>query len=237
MWYYKDTKMDQIAFQDRKNFLQKAEAYLERGLLQTALDMAKARLADYPGDIDARAVICQVWIKMDMPEKAEEVLSEVIDYIQGIAHVCLSMAEVKTRKGYDRQAIDHYRKFIALSTDEIAKREASGEVERLLAICAETKGAACEESYDTIREIASDFHTMTMADLYLKQGHTELATDVLSEILKRDPDNAEAAERLRAIKAGEPERTMGATLPAGYDQVIAELSSWLAKISRVRSHA
>ena len=44
--------------------------------------------------------------------------------------------------------------------------------------------------------------TVTLAELYAKQGMIEQATDVLGDVVKNDPGNARAVQRLEALREG-----------------------------------
>jgi hypothetical protein len=47
---------------------------------------------------------------------------------------------------------------------------------------------------------AADFKTLTLADLYARQGYRELAEALLKEILATDPENRDALERLQKLR-------------------------------------
>jgi len=46
----------------------------------------------------------------------------------------------------------------------------------------------------------ADFKTLTLADLYTRQGYRELAEALLKEILASDPENRDALERLQKLR-------------------------------------
>jgi tetratricopeptide (TPR) repeat protein len=67
---------------------------------------------------------------------------------------------------------------------------------------------------------AEDFsNTLTMADLYVKQGLVEDARHIYENILARDPENADVQSRLAAITPR-------------VNPKVAQLERWLAKVSR-----
>ncbi len=69
--------------------------------------------------------------------------------------------------------------------------------------------------------------TLTMADLYAKQGHDAAARDIYERVLERDPSNQGVRERLAALSTGsanpERERRLAAA---------ARLERWLEKVGR-----
>jgi len=68
-----------------------------------------------------------------------------------------------------------------------------------------------------------------MADLHLRQGHYEAAREILTAILLRDPDQAEARQRLdELVKLQEQKNS---DLPIDKKTtVVHELSRWLMKL-------
>ena len=71
-------------------------------------------------------------------------------------------------------------------------------------------------------------NTLTMADLYVKQGLADEARRIYESILQRDPDNRQVRERLDALapppRAGTP--------AASRDPKVSRLESWLAKVRK-----
>ena len=99
-------------------------------------------------------------------------------------------------------------------------------------VAAETAEDAGETAEDA-GEVPADFQTLTLAELYLRQGHLAMAEEVLEAVLKRDPRQEKAAERLDEVRAMlHPELRVSRFTP-----VIGELNRWLDNIGRLRSHA
>ena len=74
--------------------------------------------------------------------------------------------------------------------------------------------------------------TITMADLYAKQGLVDEARDIYEDILARDPDNASVRAKLEALSEPAPqpeEEEIPVSVPTTR---IARLEGWLAKVSR-----
>jgi len=81
--------------------------------------------------------------------------------------------------------------------------------------------------------------TVTMAELYIKQGHRDLAVEILEEIIIKDPTHERALAMLKEIRGGDVQPEKGAQLEKGAqpDAVIRELNRWLRKIDRIRDYA
>ena len=82
-------------------------------------------------------------------------------------------------------------------------------------------------------EAPEDFLTVTLAELYIRQGHLRQAESVLEKIVRREPQNDRAAGLLRDVRG----RLQPATASPGDAAVAAELSRWLDNVGRLRGHA
>ncbi len=71
--------------------------------------------------------------------------------------------------------------------------------------------------------------TVTMADLYAKQGLVLEARRIYESIVQRDPDNEAVRAKLQAIDASEP---VAATPAAQRSAKVARLEEWLSKVGR-----
>ena len=217
--------------QERKSFLTEAEAYLDRNELSAVLDLAEARLKRTPGDLDARIAICRVWLRQGRLDEAREMLNEMEDILASLSQIYACMGDICMKKGMQESSDDFYRKFKLLNTGAPLARDMS------------EKRKDIEELHETDEEgemegasgIPSDFQTVTLAELYIRQGHLRPAEEVLAKIIGQDPQNEKAAELLQEVR----ERLLkGAGASAQqYAGVIAELSRWRDNIGRLRIHA
>ncbi|MBW2637029.1 MAG: tetratricopeptide repeat protein, partial [Deltaproteobacteria bacterium] len=71
-------------------------------------------------------------------------------------------------------------------------------------------------------EISADFQTVTLSDMYLKQGEEKKAISVLRKILERDPENREAQKRLQGSEFLPDDNPK--------TEVVGELDRWLQKL-------
>ena len=215
----------------RRSFLEEAETFLEKGDDRAALDLAGLRLEQLPGDPDARIVICRVHILQGRLDKAGEMLNEMEELLASLSRIYMNMGDIFIEKGMPESARTYYRKFISLNPDTPEAQEIA---ERFRGISEprETDGGAGAEVEETA-PVPEDFQTVTLAELYIRQGHLQMAQEVLEAILRKDPQLERAAERLREVReALGGEKSAGKAAP-----VIAELSRWLDNIGRLRSHA
>ena len=82
-------------------------------------------------------------------------------------------------------------------------------------------------------EAPEDFLTVTLAELYIRQGHLRQAESVLEKIVRQEPQNDRAAGLLRDIR----DRLQPVTASPKDAAVEAELSRWLDNVGRLRGHA
>jgi tetratricopeptide (TPR) repeat protein len=232
--------MDEMDLQERKAFLTRIEAHLERNELETVLNLAQARLQGIPGDLDARIVICRVWLLQGRLDEARDLLHEMEEILASLSQVYVCMGDIYMKKGMGDVAEDYYGKFKVLNPGAPLVRERS----RL-------KGS--EEPHETEGEgetegaavIPSDFQTVTLAELYIRQGHLRPAAELLEKIVEDDPQNGKAAallaevrEQLRGETPAQPyAEVIRETSAQPHAEVIAELSRWLDNIGRLRGHA
>jgi hypothetical protein len=208
--------MDENELRERKSFLSDTEMFLGRNQVQTVLDLAEVRLRRLPGDLDARIMICRVLLMGGKLNEARVMLREMEEVLSDLMTFFLSV-----RSDF------HLRKELL----ELAKRVAvSNQPETGLLSTDVDEG---EEVAEEESQVPDDFQTVTLAELYVRQGHLPLAVEVLESILQKDPQQEKAAAMLRVVREtiGREESIKKAA------PVIAELSRWLGSIGRLRDHA
>jgi tetratricopeptide (TPR) repeat protein len=217
--------------QSRRSFLEETKALLDKGDFQAALDLAALRLQGLPGDPDARITICRVQVLQGRLDEAGEMLHETEDLIVSLSQIYRSMGDIFLEKGMPESAQTYYRRFISLNLDTPEALEIAERLENI-AEPRELEGKAEAEEEGTSR-IPEDFQTVTLAELYIRQGHLPMAKEILEAILLKDPQQVRAAGRLQEVT----ERLRGEGSAAKAAPVIAELSRWLDNIDRLRGHA
>jgi tetratricopeptide (TPR) repeat protein len=221
--------MDEDDRQERKSFLSQMEAYLRRNEVREVLDLAQARLKRTPGDLDARIMICRVWLLQGRLDEARDMLNEMEETIASFSHVYACIGDICMKRGMREAAEDYYGKFRVLNPGAPLARDMS---ERLKGI-EELHETDEEGEAEGAAEIPSDFQTVTLAELYIRQGHFRLAEEVLEKIIGEDPQNEKAVALLAEV-LDQLRREVSAQPDAG---VITELSRWLYNIDRLRGHA
>ena len=245
--------MDTTAYiKERKEFLSRVNEYLKDGLFTEAGVLAEERLSRYPRDVDAHIITATCLIGMGKLTEAWEVLSGVDIMIREWSPVYELLGYIYSKKELPQEAVKAYEKFLCLNPDSAVRRNSANTINSLkydseeyeaarkrfipaekatetvpedggradLAV-GEAKEAGGEE--DTATNFASDFDTITLADLYFQQGHYEMARKVLNRILAKDPRNVEAQRRLERVDSSSDNRWL---------EVIDELNRWLKNLRR-----
>lgn len=221
--------MDENGLRERKQFLAEMEEYLGRNELQAALSLAQERLEKRPGDLEARIVICRVQLLQGSLDEAREMLKDTEQIIASLSHVYASIGEICLKRGMREAAEGYYEKFRALNPGSspawgIPKGLDEGE---------ELRGTDGEGETEGDEAVPPDFQTVTLAELYIRQGHFRPAEEVLEKIIDKDPQNEKAAALLTEVR----EQLRGTVSTPPDTGVVAELSHWLDNIGRLRGHA
>jgi tetratricopeptide (TPR) repeat protein len=211
-------------------FLSMAQAHLDQSRFTEALDLAESWLKEHSMDADAIIVSCHALMRLGKLNRVEKVLARVDDAILQLSRIYSFMGDMCRESGLSREAIRFYRKFISINPGSTDTGEIMEKLRSLMAASEESPQEMEEEHYDTISNVASDFYTVTLADLYIRQGYLQMAVDVLNEILKADGGNHQAAEKLSQVNAMLRDKRQK-------EELVRELTRWLNNMDRIRCHA
>jgi tetratricopeptide (TPR) repeat protein len=225
---------------ERERFLSQAQFYLDNGLYREAEDFAETRLGDLPKDVDAQTVLCQVWMKTGRIHKVKAVLGEVEETISELSKFHLVMGDVCRKGGLTQEAIRFYRRFTALNPRSEQARKVSWKLRRMEPAPGESPSPDRGDAVDEMAEdaqISSDLYTLTLAELYIKQNHYDMAREVLDAILRKEPNNRKAADMIRELDRIRKERAERELALVRKKRVIGELTKWLQNLSRANGAA
>ncbi|MEN6620771.1 MAG: hypothetical protein ABFD50_04355 [Smithella sp.] len=209
------------------------EALIEQENLSEALTLAKDRLLKRPFDIDARAFINLINIKINNIEESHIFLHELEKKIIRLSLIYLQAADAYHEKGLNRDAVLCYQKFLSLNPCA----EESKEIFQKIALLQGNENMNDESvEEDAECDPGPDFYTITLADLYIKQGHMKMASDILTEIIKREPDNIQAREKLDLVKTVLVSKTAHDN-DVVTNNLINILTCWLNNIGKLNNHA
>jgi tetratricopeptide (TPR) repeat protein len=215
---------------EKAAFLSTAQAYLDQSLYKQALDYAESWLKRYPMDTDANIVYCHALMKTGKLDRVEEFLEGVENTILQLSRIYTFMGDICLESGLTREAIRFYRKFISINPETTDAEKLSDKLRTLASTPDEPADGMEAGQDDHISQVAPDFYTVTLAELYIRQGYLQMAADVLNEILKNEPENHAAAEKLGDVN-------MILRDKKHKEEVVQELTRWLKNIDRMRHYA
>ena len=231
--------MDDTATKEREEFLSIAEAYIDKSLYKEASHVAESWLKRYPIDADANIIRCHALLKMGDLEKVSELLDDLEANVLELSRVYHRVGDLCLNAGLTKEAIKFYRKFIFLNPATASAKEVYEKINALVAYIDGSAAQGDADAYSNTDHVAPDFCTTTLAELYIRQGHLDMALNVLGEILKREPENRMVADRLNDVMAMQRDgiREKTSLHMEQNEIVIRELTRWLENIDRLRSHA
>lgn len=201
-----------------------------------ALSQTIERLNRFPFDIDLKMTYCDILMKMERHDDAAVIIDELEDTFLKLSKIYAHMGDIQMGREQYQEAVLSYKKFLYLNPK-------SGKAAKIRQILhsfhnnskTEAKENGDEESQN-INQVAPHFRTLTMAELYIRQGHPDMAAEILKEILRNEPDNQTAADRLHQI-TNPPINATGSQDKQKTMRFIAELEKWIKNINRVRNYA
>ena len=220
--------------QDRSDFLCEAEKLLQQNKLQEAFNLAGERLRSLPADADAHVVAGNALLGMGRVDESRDILREVGEMISGLALVYDRLGDIYRKKGFHQDAAVCYEKFISLHPGAEDARKVIGKM-----ILLEQEDQPVTEVGMIYNENipAPELFTVTLAELYIKQGHLQVAAEILKEIIEREPQNSQAVAKLDSLTAELAPKSSTSAKFVESNNLIKTLSSWLKNIDRLKMHA
>jgi thioredoxin-like negative regulator of GroEL len=189
--------------EDIKQFTQTCKSLLESGSYEDVIRIAHDRLEAHPDDLAALLFLAESSnLKGDTGE-AKDLLDQICLRLLSLSRAFKLMGDARCNDN-PVMAKDFYRKYIALNPES----EDLMQIQMLL---------DADPAIDA-DDLNPGFRTLTMADLMIKQGHTDSAMEILTEILSNDPENKQALDLIAKIK------------------VIRELDRWRKNLLQERSN-
>jgi len=213
------------------NFLCEAEKLFGQNKLQEAFNLAGERLRSFPADADAHVVAGNALLGMGRIGESRDVLREVGGIISELAFVYERMGDIYRKKGFHQDAAVCYEKFISLHP---SAEDARKVIEKMILLEQEdhplTEGGMIYDENIPDPEL----FTVTLAELYIKQGHLQLAAEILKEIICREPQNSQALAKLDSLKALLYPKSSASKKFVESNNLIETLTSWLKNIDRLK---
>jgi tetratricopeptide (TPR) repeat protein len=219
---------------DRVNFLSEAEILLQQNKLPEALILAEERLKCVPLDVDARVIAGNVFVGMGRVDEARNILREVEEIISALSLIYVRMGDIYGEKGFYRDAVICYQKYISLNPTSDKAKEVVGKI----ALLEQEEPLITDiDSTDNENTAKPEFYTVTLADLYIKQGHFKMAAEVLEKILEKEPENVLAKAKLDTVTTAIALKSSVNGDIVQFDNLAKTLSSWLENITKLKKNA
>ncbi len=178
-----------------------ADAYRKQGSLEEALNVCKKGLEKHPNNTSARVVLGRIYQEQGKTEAASSELKKVLelDPENLMAHSLLGSIFVE--KGDHQAAIEEYQKILTLNPDDEETQKALRQaIEKAAGEPRSTPSFKKEQLHAEKRAQPKDSTaTLTIAELYLKQGHYDKAVEVYQELLSTDPQNLMLRQKLAEV--------------------------------------
>ncbi|MDI9570803.1 MAG: tetratricopeptide repeat protein [Pseudomonadota bacterium] len=205
-------------------FYRQARDLLDEEDYDRSLHLARERLRAVPGDVPAILVLCRSWLGLGRPDEAMTAFAAIEPMNEEIARLLKLLGDAFRGQGDRERAMRCYQRSVALLSDVGELREAR-----------DSLAALAEEDDEPAAGIAGGegFQTLTMAELYIRQGHYEGARGILQAILSRAPERLEVRRRLEEVLALINEKNNDLPIDKK-STVVHELSRWLIKLGEKR---
>ncbi len=177
-----------------------ADAHRKQGNIEEALDICKKGLEKHPSYTSARVVLGRIFQEKGKTDEAVSEFKKVleVDSENLMAHSLLG--SIFMVKNDYQAAIEEYQKILTLNPDDEetqtslkqAIEKAAGD-QKPVPI---PKDNSANEKKTNIKESTA---SLTIADLYLKQGHFDKAIEVFQELLGDDPQNLMLRQKLAEV--------------------------------------
>lgn len=199
-------------------FLERIEKQLRGGLYQQALSSAREMLALIPGDVDLRIIIGRALVGLGEINEASTILEDIeADILRWKSMLektkvsCSSGTPAKMQASANAFQ-NRYEESLRVADREEIDSESAPQLD-------EIPGAP---------NLLTEFKTVTMAELYIQQGHFDLAREVLDGILDREPADTSARLKLKRLDLIQAARYSLSEEKRLF--VLHELEGWLSRI-------
>lgn len=215
---------------ERKTFLSRVAEHLNRKNYRAALDVAQSRIRLAPRDLDARIVICRIWMQQGRIDEVREMICEMEEIIAGVAQLYACLGNVCRKKGLHESADLFDRKYELLTPGLPSARDESV---RLMEIASQQDALASRQDKEEAGLIASDADS-SKQDGSCRRGCPARAQGTLEGgVLHAQPQQDKATEKPEGTRDMDNREVLNKKSA----RIVTELSRWLGNIGRFRKQA
>jgi tetratricopeptide (TPR) repeat protein len=205
----KDTNSPEIAELTKKLeenpdslvFAPLADAHRKSGQLEEALSICKKGLEKHPNYTSARVVLGRVFQDQGKTEEASSEFKKVLDSDPENIQAHSLLGSLFIQKGDHQAAIEEFQKVLSLNPDDEQVQESLRQAIEKAAAQQKAPKQEKKEASPTDKKTGSKDSTasVTIAELYLKQGHFDKAIEVYQELLGNDPQNLMLRQKMAEV--------------------------------------
>lgn len=178
-----------------------AEAYRKAGRTREAIALCEAGLRRYPHYTTARVILAKAYLAEGNQEGALAELTAVVARSPADVQSRRLLADLAVKRGDLGQAVAHLERVVELDPTD---RDSRTTLELLRGQRGAGEGSAIQRLLDD-----NTFMTETFGGLCLQQGLVDEAASIFLRIIKRDPANATARQRLEEALSARRDRRKG----------------------------
>jgi tetratricopeptide (TPR) repeat protein len=178
-----------------------ADAYRKQSSLDEALNICRKGLEKHPNYTSARVVLGRIYQEQEKIEQAVAEFKKVLetDPENLMAHSLLG--EIYVSRGDHQAAIEEYQKILTLNPDDEETQDALKQAIEKAAGEQKQNKLPKKEMVNSEKRSPPKESTasLTIAELYLKQGHFDKAIEVFQELFANDPQNLMLRQKLAEV--------------------------------------
>ena len=201
---------------DSLAFAPLADAYRKQGNLAEALQVCRKGLEKHPNNTSGRVVLGRVYREQGKADAAVSEFKKVLELDPENLMAHSFLGSVYLEKGDHQAAIEEYQKILTLNPDDEETQTALKQaIENAAGEAKGAKPAKKEPPPAAVKKAPpkESTATLTIAELYLKQGHFDKAIEIYQELLANDPQNLMLRQKMSEIV--ERQQKEAAVEPAG----------------------
>ncbi len=177
-----------------------ADAYRKQGNLDEAFNVCKKGLEKHPTYTSARVVLGRIFQKKGKTEEAVSEFKKVLELDSENLMALSLLGSIFMGKGDYQGAIEEFQKILTLNPDDEEIQESLKQaIEKAAGEQKATKAPKPDQVPVDKKPPKESTASLTIADLYLKQGHFDKAIEVYQELLADDPQNLMLRQKLSEI--------------------------------------
>lgn len=178
-----------------------ADAHRKSGQLEEALLVCKKGLEKHPNYTSARVVLGRVFQEQGKTEEALSEFKKVLDSDPENIQAHSLLGSLFIQKGDHQAAIEEFQKVLSLNPDDEQVQESLRQAIEKAAAQQKSPKAEKKEPPPAEKKAGPKDSTasVTIAELYLKQGHFDKAIEVYQELLGNDPQNLMLRQKLAEV--------------------------------------